>query len=65
MTNILIIILLIILIFKDGFKKKKENIKKEDVDKQVDIKEKALREEFENIMSYSIEDAIKSKNEVR
>ena len=60
--NVLIIILLLYLVFKDTKLPKKEPEKK-DLQKEQDIKER--QKEFDNIMSYSIDTAIDSKRSER
>ena len=60
--NVLIILLLIYLVFKDKRLPKSEPEKK-DLQKEQDIKER--QKEFDNIMSYSIDTAIDSKRSER
>lgn len=60
MTNIIIIGLLIVLIFKDELKGLRKQ-KPEEVSKIEEEKQKEFREQFEKLMAYSIEDAIESK----
>ena len=60
MSNVIIIILLLVLIFKDiKFKKPEKVVEKQD-EKEVQ-KQKEIREEFDKLMGYSIRDAIESK----
>lgn len=60
--DILIVILLIILIIKDIKIKPKKQIESiKIIDKEEENKIKEIQEEFDSIMSYSIEDAIKEK----
>lgn len=61
-ANLIIIILLLCLIFKDTRLPKNEPEKK-DLKKEQDIKER--QKEFDNIMSYSIDTAIDSKRSER
>lgn len=72
MLDILIVILLVILIFKDKVLIKSDAVDKSTVkDKyrklsdEEERKMKERRKEFNSIMEYSIEDAIQSKKDVR
>lgn len=59
MTDFIIIILLIILIFQNKFK---VEIKEKTNEEKIEDKKQLLRkEEFEKLMDYSIDDAIESK----
>lgn len=61
MTDFIIIILLIILIFQNKFKPKVEIKEKTNEEKIEDKKQLQRKEEFEKLMNYSIDDAIESK----
>lgn len=65
MTDLLIIFLLIILIFKDRIPinntSKVEEHKIEEISEEEKEKHKALQKQFDELMNYNIEDAIKSK----
>lgn len=65
MTDLLIIFLLIILIFKDKIPinniSKVEEQKIEEISEEEKEKHKALQKQFDELMNYNIEDAIKSK----
>lgn len=57
-TDILIIILLLILIMKDLFKTEQETPEDAEEDKK---KREEIQKQFDVVMNYDIEDAIKSK----
>ena len=61
MTNIIIILLLLVLIFKDEIKDFKRKPIKPEVNEEEEKKQKELKTQFDNLMAYSIEDAIESK----
>lgn len=61
MSNFIIIVLLLVLIFKDVKFKKPERIHKEKIDEEEIKRQKEIREEFDKLMGYSIKDAIESK----
>ncbi len=63
MVEYVIVILLIVLIFKDELKGifKDKSIKSEEPDEAVKSEVKKRKEEFDKLMSYSIDKAIDSK----
>lgn len=63
MTNILLIILIVFLIYKELPKKKQEA--RTEATAQKNIEAEKLTEEFENIMSYKIDDAINAYSNKR
>lgn len=61
-TDILIILLLAYLILKDvKVKKKDADVVVKEVNKSEDTRDEELKKEFENLMDYSMLDAINSK----
>ena len=59
-TNIIIIALLVILVFKDELKGKltKKTVKPEETSEEEEKKQREFRTQFEKLMAYSINDAI-------
>lgn len=62
MTNVLLIILIAILVYdKIPHKPKKSIIDEPHASEKELQRQKALKDEFENMMDYSVQDAIESK----